>query len=367
MDSRELRGASARRAPREDGGPLVAPLLKRQKISSSALGSRLTEVPFSGSVLGGVPRVSVAGDATSFVAEDEPCSMRRHIKCRRAMGGADVGSRVSRDVDRESFSSICGNAKSESESGRWAMARHLLGGEVMKRLTLLASLLLAACTASTEESESSSGQAVGERWLSPISVGSYDNADETITVGNTALSQQVFYMTHDAPFFGKTHAYEGGILDVIDDLGDVRFTLHRASNNVDILCIPPDHHNGRGLVRRRDNALKGTFGDPASTDYVVVVTASSDDALSLEVTPKAGGTTVKATAARGKQAGTFQSDAFAGCSFNVARESGEYVLWATDTEYRPASAGGGCALLGKYYAKQHYASASADSAQASDE
>lgn len=226
----------------------------------------------------------------------------------------------------------------------------------MKRLSLLAFMFLAACTASTEEAESSSGQAIGERWLSPIDVGSYDGPDQTITVRNTFQSQEVYSMARDVPLFGSVRVRDHGVAEVLDPDGEVAFSLERSGRDLRLLTV---YDNAVKLVRRAPDALKGTYGDFTSTDHVIVVTASSDDGFAVEVYYKTGETPVKVPLSANVKVGTFGSLAFPGCLLSVFRENGEFGIWATDSEYLPAARDGHCELFGKYYPKQHYANSQA--------
>lgn len=223
----------------------------------------------------------------------------------------------------------------------------------MKRLALLAALLLVACTSTTEESESSSGQAVGERWTSPILVGSYDGDDQTLFVRSGLQSQEALFMAHDAPVFGSIRVKDG--LRMVDEDERTVLSLKQSGGALtDLRAVPPGGEP-MDLVLRRPDAVNGRYGHLDSTDYILDVWAG-DDNLYMMVGDKAASTYAPVTAVPGKTVGTFQTSAYENCSFSIVREHGEFVFWATDTEYRPAnSERPRCALLGKYYPDQHYA------------
>lgn len=55
---------------------------------------------------------------------------------------------------------------------------------------MLATMLLVACAApSEEEADESGGQAIGERWRSPIAEGSHDSEEATVSVRNGLQGQ----------------------------------------------------------------------------------------------------------------------------------------------------------------------------------
>ncbi len=203
-------------------------------------------------------------------------------------------------------------------------------------LCLLAALGLAGCAAATDaDTTADQGQAIGERWWSPVEVGTYDADDASLAITSTLQGQRVAY---SAPAYFLAGAVsrdgDGGVKVLGDENGGTLRARPDGNNLVVSLEASGLLEGAAGLtfVRREPNAVAGRYSVPGPGGATLDVRSSNEDALGLRITHQ--GRTVEMRGRRPRwpfrAASSYDlGNDYDGCTVTVTRARGAFALEVT--------------------------------------
>lgn len=197
---------------------------------------------------------------------------------------------------------------------------------------LLAALPLAACAAPSDDpATDDQNQAIGERWWSPVEVGTYDALNASLSITSTLEGQRIAYSAPQV-FLAGSVSRDGAGVEVEDDQGGGVLRARPDGKSLAVSVDAPGFLSDvtdLRFVRREPNAVAGRYRVAGREGATIEVLTSTDDALGLRITHF--GRTVEMRARRPgwpfKSASSYDmGNDYDGCTVSVTRIGGAFAL-----------------------------------------